>query len=82
MIIRDGIAELFGPEEDRHAAAFIERQNTGGGKSCFVNYQVDTLIERLDAHLAKDVRVLEGPESPFALSASTQIGATLLLDRE
>ena len=37
VIIRGGIAEIFGPEEGRHAGAFIERQSTGGGKSCFVS---------------------------------------------
>ncbi len=63
VIIKEGIAQLFGPEQGRHVGAFVERQSTGGGKTCFVNYQVDTLIERLDVHLAKDVRVMEGPET-------------------
>lgn len=74
VTIRGGIAELFGPEEGRHAGTFIERQSTGGGKSCFVNYQVDTLIERLDAHLAKDVRVMEGPETHLPYQHRHKLG--------
>ena len=74
VIIRDGMAELFGPEAGRHAGAFIERQSTGGGRSCFVNYQVDTLIERLDAHLAKDVWVMEGPESHLPYQHRHKLG--------
>jgi hypothetical protein len=74
VIIKDGIAQLFGPEEGRQAGAFSERRSKGGGSSCIVNYQVDTLIDRLDVHLAKDVRVMEGPETHLPYQHRHKLG--------
>ncbi|MFN8008383.1 MAG: glycosyl hydrolase [Terriglobia bacterium] len=60
-VIKEGIVRLFGPAGSR-SGLYSENRSQGGGRSYFISYQVETLIDLLDGSLPKDFQVTEGPE--------------------
>jgi hypothetical protein len=61
--IKEGIVKLFGADAGRTVQAYVEQKNAAGGSAYFISSEINTLIDLLDAHLPKDVRVTQGPDS-------------------
>src|SRR5215831_150476 len=65
-VVQRGIEELFGPGAANTPRSFTENHNSAGGQSFYVAENVATLIDLLDAHVTKDVKVvLSSPENLF-----------------
>jgi len=59
-VIQRGIEELFGSGAANSPRPFTENHNSAGGQSFYVAENVSTLIDLLDAHVPKDVKVVSG----------------------
>ena len=59
-VMQHGIEELFGPGAGKTPRPFIENHNSAGGQSFYVAESVETLIDLLDAHVPKDLKIIFG----------------------
>ena len=65
-VIQRGIEELFGSGAANTPRPFTENHNSADGHSFYVAENVETLIDLLDSHVPKDVRVVSSsPEKLF-----------------
>ena len=55
-----GIELLFGSSAGKTPRPLIENHNSAGGQSFYVAESVETLINLLDSHVPKDVKVISG----------------------
>ena len=64
--IQHGIDELFGSDAASTPQPFTENHNAAGGHSFYVAESVETLIDLLDSHVPKDLRIdSSSPENLF-----------------
>lgn len=65
-VIQHGIEQLFGSGAAHTPKPFIENRNSAGGQSFYVAENVEILIDLLDSHVTKDLRVVSGsPENLY-----------------
>ncbi len=64
-VIQSGVDELFGTNAARTAESFTANHNASGGTAYYVSESVESLVDLLDAHATKDVRVISGSPDHF-----------------
>ncbi len=69
-----GIAGLFGESAGQSPLEFTTSENANGGRAVFVTSEIGTLIDILEARLAKDVRVTEGPDAGLLFQHRRKLG--------
>jgi hypothetical protein len=72
--VRRGIADLFGPDAAHTPQAYTEKESEAHGRAYFVASSVEKLIDLLDASLAKDVQVVEGPSASLFYAHREKLG--------
>jgi hypothetical protein len=59
--MKAGLTELFGAHAAEAPPPYAEQHNAANGHAFFVVESVETLIDLLDSHMAKDVTISSGP---------------------
>jgi alpha-L-rhamnosidase/Glycosyl hydrolases family 2, sugar binding domain len=72
--VRDGINQIFGAEARTTPLPFLEQGNAAGGKSYFVAENVETLIDLLDSHVPKDIRIVSGASENLDFEHRQKLG--------
>jgi len=72
--ISRGIADLFGPGAAHTPQAYTEKESEAHGHAYFVASSIEKLIDLLDASLAKDVQVVEGPSASLFYAHREKLG--------
>ena len=72
--IKSGIDRIFGAGAGSTPLPYTEQRNSADGRADFVSESVETLIDRLDASLPKDVTVVAGPASNLMFEHNQKLG--------
>jgi hypothetical protein len=73
-VMQHGIDQLFGSDAAHTPRPFIENHNSAGGQSFYVSESVETLIDLLDSHVPKDVKVVSGSRENLFFQHRSQNG--------